>query len=87
MQTIKLKGLVLKIIKHGTNQVIVLFRDNCSGKIILSVNRTQKLFYEIKEGMVLSGEASLRGNIDRHGKAHNNLNLESYEILERGCIK
>ncbi|EEU79977.1 hypothetical protein CUN31_03395 [Enterococcus faecalis] len=81
MREVKLKGIVLKILKQGIHQTIILFRDNQAGKLILSVNRTHKLFYEIKEGMVLSVTATLVGITDSDRKTRNSLSIESYELL------
>ncbi|EGO2664878.1 TPA: hypothetical protein ACNHTV_001577 [Enterococcus faecalis] len=81
MRKVELKGIVLKVLKQGTNQTVVLFMDNQAGKIVLSVNRTHKLFYEIKEGMILSTTVSIKGFTDLKRKICNGLNIESYEIL------
>lgn len=81
MRQVELRGIVLKILKQGIHQTIVIFKDNHAGDVILAVNRTHKLFYEIRENMVLSLLVSINGFTDKQRKVRNGLSIESYEIL------
>lgn len=80
MKTVKLRGIVVKVLKLGVNHCTFIFNNHETGNLIIAVDRTHGLFYEIRNGMILSIEVSLRTFQGKGKYIRNSLSVINYEI-------
>ena len=80
MKIIELQGMVVRIINLGINHCRFIFNDQETGDLILSVDRTHKLFYEIQNGMILNLKVSLKSLMVRRNYIQNSLSVVAFEL-------
>lgn len=80
MKIVELHGMVVRIINPGINHCRFIFNDQETGDLLLSVDRTHKLFYEIQNGMILNLKVSLKSLMVRGNYIQNGLSVVAYEL-------